>query len=111
MQELNNGKVQVAHETGNVAKKFWYDATLIYNVITETTEVLDAGEVHIQQNLWEDVKNMTIDVPSSEKIKQTTSDLVDTLDVAVKLPATNKKRAVGEILLAKASKGAEGVVR
>jgi hypothetical protein len=53
----------------------------------------------------------TIDISSTEKIKQTTSDLIDILDVSVNLPATNAKLAVGELLLAHATEGKEGAVR
>jgi hypothetical protein len=56
-------------------------------------------------------KKITIDFSSTEKIKQTISNLIDILDVLVNLPATNATLAVGELLLAHATEGKEGIVR
>ena len=110
-QELNDGKTRVDHETGNVAKKFWHDVTLVYNDFAEIEEPVDARKLSIQNQFWEDVRKIKIDVSSPDKIKDTNSDLIDILDVAVNLPSANTKRAVGELLLAHAAKGNEGVVR
>jgi hypothetical protein len=110
-QELNDGKTRVDHETKNIPKQFWADATLAYNDFEEMEQVVNTEQLGIQNGVWEDVKKITLDISSTEKIKQTTSDLIDILDVSVNLPATNAKLAVGELLLAHATEGKEGVVR
>jgi hypothetical protein len=110
-QELNDGKNRVDHETGNIAKKFWQNVTLAYNDFEEVEEVINTGQLDTQHQFWEDVRQIKIDVSSREKIQQTTSDLLDILDVAVNLPETNTKRTLGEFLLLHASKGNEGVVK
>ena len=110
-QGLNDAKGRVDHETANLPRKFWEDVTLAFNDFEEVQEVLDIGQLNVQHQFWEDVRKINIDTSSNDKIKQTMSDLIDILDVAVNLPTANTNRAIGELLLAHASKGIEGVVK
>jgi hypothetical protein len=55
-QELNDGKTRVDHETKNIPKQFWADATLAYNDFEEMEQVVNTEQLGIQNGVWEDVK-------------------------------------------------------
>ena len=102
-EQLNDGKTRVDHETGNLAKKFWSDATMAYNDFndddleqgdSEAGGEVDIAQLTLQATFWEDIKKITLDLTSKEKIHQTIDDIIDLLDVAVNLPVTNTKKAV-----------------
>lgn len=111
LQELNDGKTRVDHETGNIAKNFWSDVTMAFNDVDAVEDSTHFVQPPQRLQFWEDIKQIVIDTSSPQKIQDTTSNLMDAVDMDVNLPMDNPMRAIGEILLLHALEGSESVVR